>query len=100
VANSLAGAFGDLVAGQDAWINTCVNGIGERSGNADLVSCILALRHGFGVPDGVEIGDPLDLSWARRFAQWAVYAFGQPVPNNQPGVGVNAFANSRCCIPA
>ncbi|MEV8515814.1 hypothetical protein [Dactylosporangium sp. NPDC051484] len=93
VANSLAGAFGDLAAGQDAWINTCVNGIGERSGNADLVSCILALRHGFGVPEGAEIGDPIDLTWARRFAWWASYAFGQPLPNNQPGVGPNAFAH-------
>jgi isopropylmalate/homocitrate/citramalate synthase len=93
VANSLAGAFGDLAAGQDAWINTCVNGIGERSGNADLVSCILALQHGFGVPDDAQIGDPLDLTWARRFASWASYAFGQPLPNNQPGVGPNAFAH-------
>jgi citrate (Re)-synthase len=93
VANSVAGALGDLAAGQDAWINTCVNGIGERSGNADLLSCILALRHGFGVADRVELGDPLDLSWARRFALWAAYAFGQPLPSNQPGVGVNAFAH-------
>ncbi|WP_327008887.1 hypothetical protein OHA72_17495 [Dactylosporangium sp. NBC_01737] len=93
VANSLAGAFGDLAAGQDAWINTCVNGIGERSGNADLVSCILALRHGFGVPGDAQIGDPIDLTWARRFAHWASYAFGQPLPQHQPGVGVNAFAH-------
>src|SRR5215213_11727992 len=34
VANSVAGALGDLDAGQDAWVNTCVNGIGERAGNA------------------------------------------------------------------
>jgi isopropylmalate/homocitrate/citramalate synthase len=40
VANSVSGALGDLDAGQDAWINTCVNGIGERAGNADLLSCI------------------------------------------------------------
>jgi homocitrate synthase NifV len=93
VANSVAGALGDLDAGQDAWINTCVNGIGERSGNADLISCILALHHGFGVADTVEIGDPLDLSWARRLALWAGYAFGQPVPVNHPGVGRNAFAH-------
>ncbi len=39
VANSVSGALGDLDAGQDAWINTCVNGIGERAGNADLLSC-------------------------------------------------------------
>jgi isopropylmalate/homocitrate/citramalate synthase len=93
VANSLAGAFGDLEAGQDAWINTCVNGIGERSGNADLISCILALQHGFGVPEGAEIADALDLTWARRFAYWASYAFGQPFPYGQPGVGINAFAH-------
>ncbi|MFC4009873.1 hypothetical protein ACFOY2_21770 [Nonomuraea purpurea] len=91
VANSVSGALGDLDAGQDAWINTCVNGIGERSGNADLLSTILAFRHGFGLD--APIGDPLDLSWARRFALWASYAFGQPLPNNQVGVGSNAFAH-------
>jgi homocitrate synthase NifV len=93
VANSVSGALGDLDAGQDAWVNTCINGIGERSGNADLLSCILAFQHGFGVADRAEIGDQLDLSWARRFALWASYAFGQPLPQNQPGVGRNAFAH-------
>ncbi|MEV0627095.1 LeuA family protein [Nonomuraea wenchangensis] len=91
VANSVSGALGDLDAGQDAWINTCVNGIGERSGNADLLSTILAFRHGFGLD--AEIGDALDLSWARRFALWASYAFGQPLPYNQVGAGRNAFAH-------
>jgi isopropylmalate/homocitrate/citramalate synthase len=93
VANSVSGALGDLDAGQDAWVNTCVNGIGERSGNADLLSCILAFSHGFGVAGQAEIGDPVDLSWARRFAWWASYAFGQPLPQNQPGTGRNAFAH-------
>ena len=45
VANSCAGAVACCEAGQDAYINTTVNGIGERAGNADLVSCALALRH-------------------------------------------------------
>ena len=93
VANSVSGALGDLDAGQDAWVNTCVNGIGERSGNADLLSVILAFQHGFGVADRAAIGDRLDLSWARRFALWASYAFGQPLPQNQPGTGRNAFAH-------
>jgi homocitrate synthase NifV len=92
VANSLSGALGDLDAGQDAWVNTCVNGIGERAGNADLLSVILAFRHGFGA-EGTVIGDPIDLTWARRFALWAGYAFGQPLPQGQPGVGRNAFAH-------
>jgi homocitrate synthase NifV len=95
VANSISGARGGLDAGQDAWINTCVNGIGERAGNADLLSCVLALRYGFGASasDHVEIGDSLDLAWGRRFALWASYAFDQPLPANQVGVGANAFAH-------
>ncbi|MGI5272733.1 LeuA family protein [Nonomuraea sp. CA-218870] len=91
VANSVSGALGDLDAGQDAWINTCVNGVGERSGNADLLSTILAFRHGFGLD--AEIGDELDLTWARRFGLWAAYAFGRPLPYHQVGVGRNAFAH-------
>jgi isopropylmalate/homocitrate/citramalate synthase len=93
VANSLSGALGDLDAGQDAWVNTCVNGIGERAGNADLLSCVLAFQHGFGTAGRVSVGDPVDLSWARRLAWWASYAFGQPLPQGQPGVGRNAFAH-------
>jgi isopropylmalate/homocitrate/citramalate synthase len=93
VANSVSGALGDLDAGQDAWVNTCVNGIGERSGNADLLSCVLAFQHGFGISGKAEIGDRIDLTWARRLALWASYAFGQPLPQNQPGTGRNAFAH-------
>jgi isopropylmalate/homocitrate/citramalate synthase len=93
VANSVSGALGDLDAGQDAWVNTCVNGIGERSGNADLLSCILAFEHAFGVSDHVTVGDQINLAWARRFGLWASYAFGQPLPQNQPGTGRNAFAH-------
>jgi homocitrate synthase NifV len=97
VANSLAGALGDLDAGQDAWINTCINGIGERAGNADLLSTLLAFRHGFGLAERLTgdtgIGDAIDLSWARRFALWASYALNQPLPLNQVGTGRNAFAH-------
>jgi isopropylmalate/homocitrate/citramalate synthase len=93
VANSVSGALGDLDAGQDAWVNTCVNGIGERAGNADLLSCMLAFSHAFGVDGAVAFGDELDLSWARRFGLWASYALGQPLPPAWPGVGRNAFAH-------
>jgi len=93
VVNSVAGALGDLDAGQDAWVNTCVNGVGERAGNADLLACILAFRHGLGVAGRVELGDELDLAWARRFGLWAAYAMGQPLPLGQPGVGGNSFAH-------
>jgi isopropylmalate/homocitrate/citramalate synthase len=93
VANSVSGALGDLDAGQDAWVNTCINGIGERAGNADLLSTLLAFRYGFGVAGHAEIGDPVQLSWARRCALWASYAFAQPLSAGQPGAGRNAFAH-------
>jgi homocitrate synthase NifV len=93
VANSVSGALGDLDAGHDAWVNTCVNGIGERAGNADLLSCVLAFSHAFGVGEAVSFGDRLDLSWARRSGLWAAYAFGQPLPPAWPVVGRNAFAH-------
>src|SRR6266705_241243 len=81
------------LAGRDVWVNTCVNGIGERAGNADLLSTILAFQHAFGVAGRARVADALDLSWARRFTLWASYAFGQPLPIGQPGVGRNAFAH-------
>lgn len=37
------------------------------------------------------LGDPIDLSWARRFAHWASYALAQQPPES--GVGRNAFAH-------
>ena len=46
VANSLAGAKAALDCGCHAYINTCVNGMGERAGNADLVSVVLAIQYG------------------------------------------------------
>ncbi|HQE25230.1 MAG TPA: homocitrate synthase, partial [Candidatus Atribacteria bacterium] len=40
VGNSLAGAKAAIDVGCDVFINTTINGIGERAGNADLVSVI------------------------------------------------------------
>ena len=42
VANSVMGAKAAVDAGVDAYINTAINGMGERAGNADLVSCLLS----------------------------------------------------------
>jgi len=94
VANSLAGAKGALDGGQDAYINTTINGIGERAGNADLVACVLAVTKSKGFGNKYELGRPIDLKRAWRIAQYASYAFGVPIPINQPGVGANAFAHA------
>lgn len=92
VANSVAGARAALDAGVDAYVNVTVNGIGERAGNADLVSTVLALTYAEGLR-GYEIGDALDLRAVWPLARYASYALGIPIPINQPGVGANAFAH-------
>jgi len=93
VANSIAGAKAAVDAGVDAYINTCVNGMGERAGNADLVSCILALKHGSGLSGVYSLDEGLDLTKAWHLCKYAAYAFGVPIPINQPGIGANAFAH-------
>jgi len=94
VANSIAGAKAAIDAGVDTYINTTINGIGERAGNADLVSVILALRYGSGFKGRkYKLDDRINLSKAWKFAKYASYAFGVPIPINQPGVGANAFAH-------
>ncbi|MFY9402325.1 MAG: homocitrate synthase [Candidatus Omnitrophota bacterium] len=92
VANSIAGAKAANDAGVDAYINTCVNGMGERAGNADLVSVILAIKYGSGM-GGYFLDENIDLKKAWRICKYASYAFGVPIPINQPGVGANAFAH-------
>ncbi len=93
VANSVAGAKAAVDAGVDAYINTCVNGMGERAGNADLVSCILAVRYGSGLAGAYLLDERLDLKKAWHLCKYASYAFGVPIPINQPGIGSNAFAH-------
>lgn len=93
VANSIAGAKAAIDAGVDAYINTTINGIGERAGNADLVSVILALKYANGFKGNYSIDERTDLSKAWKIAKYASYAFGVPIPINQPGVGANAFAH-------
>lgn len=94
VANSMTGAKGAIDGGQDAYINTTINGIGERAGNADLVATVLAAIKCKGFAEKYELGNPIDLTKAWKIARFASYAFKVPIPINQPGVGANAFAHS------
>ncbi len=93
VANSIAGARGVIDGGQDAYINTTVNGIGERAGNADLVATVLAVIKSKGFAEKYRLGNHINLSKAWKIARFASYAFNVPIPINQPGVGANAFAH-------
>lgn len=92
VANSIAGAKAACDSGCDAYINTCVNGMGERAGNADLVSVILAIKYGSAM-QGYSFGTKINLKAAWETCKYASYAFGVPIPINQPGIGANAFAH-------
>jgi isopropylmalate/homocitrate/citramalate synthase len=94
VANSIAGAKGAIDGGQDAYINTTVNGIGERAGNADLVATILAILKSKDFSGKYQMGKQIDLSKSFKIAKFASYAFRVPIPINQPGVGSNAFAHA------
>jgi homocitrate synthase NifV len=93
VANSVSGAKAAVDAGVDTYINTCVNGMGERAGNADLVSCILAIRYGNDFAGRYQLDERIDLKKAWKICKYASYAFGVPIPINQPGIGSNAFAH-------
>lgn len=92
VANSIAGAKAALDSGLDTYTNTCVNGLGERAGNADLVSVILALKHGNGL-EKYKGSDRIKLNSAYRLCKYLSYALDIPIPINQPAMGVNAFAH-------
>ncbi len=90
---SVMGAKAAIDAGVDAWINTAINGMGERAGNADLVSCILAITKSSGFKDKYKIDPQIDVSKAWKLAKYTSYAFGVPIPMNQVAVGANAFAH-------
>lgn len=93
VANSVEGAMGALDAGVDAYINVTVNGMGERAGNADLVSVILALTKSRGLKNKDILDPKVDLSMAWTIANYVARSFNVPIPINQVGVGSNAFAH-------
>jgi len=94
VANSVAAAKGAIDGGQDAYINTTVNGMGERAGNADLISTTLAVTKSKEFAEKYQLGNPVDLTKAWKIGKFAGYAFGVPIPVNQPGIGANAFAHA------
>lgn len=90
---SVGGAKGAIDAGVDAYINVTINGMGERAGNADLVSTILALKKSSGFENKYVLDERVKLSCAWKVAKYAAYAFGVQIPVNQVAIGDNAFAH-------
>lgn len=93
VACSVMGAKAAIDAGVNAHINTAINGMGERAGNADLISCLLAVLKSSGFKNKYKIDPQIDLSKAWILSKYTAFAFGIPIPINQPAVGDNAFAH-------
>ncbi|MEK7868446.1 MAG: homocitrate synthase [Candidatus Omnitrophota bacterium] len=93
IACSVAGAKAAIDAGCDAYINTTVNGMGERAGNADLVSVILAIKYSSGFAGKYHLDERIKLNHAWKIGKYASYAFKVPIPINHPGIGTNAFAH-------
>jgi citrate (Re)-synthase len=93
-ANSLAGAKAAVDSGQDVYINTTINGIGERAGNADLIATVLALKKSKGFAEKYKLGMAINMSKFWELSTYASYSFKVPIPINHPGVGANAFAHA------
>ncbi len=82
VANSLAA----VEAGVEV-PHTCVNGLGERSGNASFEELILALEALYGYTTGIDVSRMYEVS---RLVE---KLSGIPVGVNKPVVGYNAFSH-------
>ncbi|MEM1251215.1 MAG: homocitrate synthase [Cyanobacteria bacterium P01_H01_bin.21] len=81
-ANALAGVRAGATS-----INTTVNGLGERAGNAALEEVVMALRQVYGLKTAIHTERLLELS---RFVAKAVNC---PVPPWKAVVGANTFAH-------
>ncbi len=82
VANSLAAVEAGV-----AVPHTCVNGLGERSGNASFEELVLALEALYGYDTGIDVSRIYELS------QLVETLSGIPVGMHQPLIGHNAFAH-------
>lgn len=81
-ANALAG----IQAGAKS-VNTTVNGLGERAGNAALEEVVMALKHIYGINIGI------DTSRFKSISEFVIQASGCDIPPWKAIVGKNAFAH-------
>lgn len=81
-ANALAG-----IKGGASSVNTTVNGLGERAGNAALEEVVMAIKRIYGIDLGIDTRHLLELS------QLVAAASGANVPPWKAIVGENTFAH-------
>lgn len=68
-------------------VNTTVNGLGERAGNAALEEVVLGLRQCYGIDTGI------DLRNFPALAEQVARASGRPIPAQKSLTGSNAFTH-------
>ncbi len=81
-ANALAGVRAGATS-----VNTTVNGLGERAGNAALEEVVMALHRIYGINIGI------DTSQFKAISEFVVNASGCDIPPWKAIVGKNAFAH-------
>lgn len=79
-ANAIAG----IKAGA-AFVNTTVNGLGERAGNAALEEVVMALKY----IEGLDLN--LSTEKFRELSEYVAHASNRPIPTWKPIVGANLF---------
>jgi len=88
--NDLGMATANAIAGLKAgarYVNTTVNGLGERAGNAALEEVVMALKHACGIDPGID---------TRRFvglSRFVGQASARPVPVWKAVVGERVFSH-------
>ena len=86
--NDFGMATANAIAGLEAgatYVNTTVNGLGERAGNAPLEELVMALQYCAGVSLGIRT------SLFRELSEYVALASGRPLPAWKPVVGGNLF---------
>jgi homocitrate synthase NifV len=88
--NDLGMATANAIAGIKAgarFVNTTINGLGERAGNAALEEVIMGLKHACGVETGI------DTHRFREISLFVAKASHRPLPLSKPIVGERIFAH-------
>lgn len=86
--NDFGMATANAIAGLEAgatYVNTTVNGLGERAGNASMEELVMALQYCVGLEMDIQT------SLFRELGEYVALASGRPLPTWKPVVGGNLF---------
>lgn len=88
--NDLGMATANAIAGIRAgarFVNTTINGLGERAGNAALEEVVMGLKHACGIDTGI------DTHRFREMSLFVAKASHRPIPVSKPVVGERVFSH-------